>query len=90
MSAEAARRSRMLSLGEVVDRYLSVAQFGKPIALSAFRLSREETQILFSSLDEDYHINRFLRFSNVEGNSYIVSGSVVTHVSIDEGIQSLL
>lgn len=81
----------MLSLREVVDRYLAVAgKFGQPVALSAFQLSPGEIQTLFSILDEDYHFSRFLHFSNLAGEAYVISGASVTHLSIDPGIQSML
>ena len=81
----------MLNLREVVDRYLAAAgKFGQPVALSAFGLSAAEVQALFSILDEDYHLSRFLHFSNVQGEAYVVSGSRVTHLAIDSGIESML
>ena len=81
----------MLSLREVVDRYLAVAdKFGQPMALSAFQLSRAEIQALFNVLDEDYHLSRFLHFSHIEGEAYKISGARVTHLSIDSGIESML
>ncbi|HKI12291.1 MAG TPA: hypothetical protein VKA02_09260 [Candidatus Acidoferrum sp.] len=81
----------MLSLREVVDRYLAVARkFGDPVALSAFQLSPAETQTLFNVLDEDYHLSRFLHFSHIAGEAYVISGASVTHLSIDPGIQSIL
>jgi hypothetical protein len=81
----------MLSLREVVDRYLTAAgKFNKPVALSAFQLSPTEIQALFNVLDEDYHLSRFLHFSHIAGESYVISGARVTHLSIDSGIQSML
>ena len=81
----------MLSLQEVVDRYLAAAgKFGEPVALSAFQLSPGEIRSLFNVIDEDYHLSRFLHFSNVEGETYLISGARVTHFSIDSGIQSML
>jgi len=81
----------MLSLREVVERYRAAApDFGAPVALSVFALSKEETEKLFDGLDEDYHISRFLHFSDGQGTRYWVSGSEVTHVAIDGEIQSLL
>jgi len=81
----------MLTLREIVDRYLTVAgSFGQPVALSAFHLSPAEIQALFSILDEDYHLSRFLHFSNVAGETYIISGEAVTHLSIDPTIKSIL
>ena len=81
----------MLTLKEVVDRYASLAKsFGEPVVLSAFQLSTEETSRLFTALDEDYHISRFLHFSRHEGQSYLIDGEVETHVAIDAAISSVL
>jgi hypothetical protein len=81
----------MLSLKEVVDRYQALAgSTGASVLLSAFGLSPQETSRLFSALDEDYHISRFLHFSCAKGQRYHVAGEDVTHVSIDPGISSLL
>ena len=81
----------MLSLREVVDRYLALAgKFGQPVALSAFQMNPAEIEALFNVLDEDYHLSRFLHFSNIEGEAYVISGASVTHLSIDSGIQSML
>ena len=81
----------MLSLREVVNRYLAFAgKYGQPVALPAFQLSPAEIQALFNVLDEDYHLSRFLHFSHVAGEAYLISGARVTHVSIDSGIQSML
>ena len=80
----------MLSLREVVDRYLAVAgKFGQPVALAAFQLNPTEIQTLFNVLDEDYHLSRFLHFSNIAGEAYVISGASATHLSIDPGIQSM-
>jgi hypothetical protein len=81
----------MLSLKEVVDLYNVLAsQAPEPVPLSAFQLSPNETSRLFSSLDEDYHISRFLQFSCAAGQRYTVAGEEVTHVAIDPAISSLL
>jgi len=81
----------MLSLREVVDRYLAVARsFGQPVALSAFQLSPAEIQSLFSMLDEDYHLSRFFHFRNDSGESFEINGFPQTHVSIDAEIQTVL
>ncbi len=81
----------MLSLKEVVDRYAALAkQWGDPVALAAFSLTPEETAKLFNSLDEDYHISRFLTFSTGEGPTYQVSRHPVTHFRLDAEIHTLL
>src|SRR5262249_2431300 len=59
MAAEP-RRAPMMSLQELVEKYKSLAgEFGKSAPLSAFALTRPETEALFSGYDEDYHISRF-------------------------------
>jgi hypothetical protein len=81
----------MMNLHELVERYASLAgSFGNPVALSAFGLGTEETQNFFSSLDEDYHISRFLHFSCSKGQKYVVSAEPVTHLAIDPAIYSIL
>jgi hypothetical protein len=91
MSGKAARRAPMISLREVVERYATLAgNFGEPVALAAFGLSPEETAGLFSSLDEDYHISRFLHFARSTGPHFLISGERVTHIAIDPAIYSLL
>jgi hypothetical protein len=80
----------MLSLKEVVDRYSSLAkQWGDPVPLEAFGLGPEETIKLFTSLDEDYHISRFVNFSFDRGRLYLISGNPSTHIRIDASIRDL-
>ena len=91
MSANAARRAPIMNLREVVERYATLAKsFGDAVALSEFALAAEETQNLFSSFDEDYHISRFLHFSRSQGKSYVISEEAVTHIAIDPAIYSIL
>jgi len=91
MSSEATRHAPMMPLRELVDRYLSVAvTFGISAALASFALSNAETERLFSSYDEDYHISRFFHFSQAAGAHYSINGFPATHVAIDAEIQSIL
>jgi hypothetical protein len=91
MPSEGIRRARMLPLREVVDRYLSTAsRFNTPVALSAFTLSEAETETLFSTYEEDYHISRFLHFTRESGKTFSINGFPATHVSIDAEIETLL
>ena len=91
MSSEASRGAPMMPLRELVDRYLSAtAGFGIPMALSSFPLSSAETERLFSSYEEDYHISRFLHFSQDAGAPFSINGFPATHVAIDAEIQSIL
>jgi hypothetical protein len=58
--------------------------------LAAFQLSAPETERLFSSYDEDYHISRFFHFTESAGTRYSINGIPVTHVSLDAEIESIL
>ena len=81
----------MMTLRELVDRYLSAAvSFGVPVALSSFALSHSETERLFSGYDEDYHISRFFHFSREAGQPFSINGFPATHIAIDVEIQSIL
>jgi hypothetical protein len=81
----------MLNLKEVVDRYSALAkQTGEPVPLESFALDPEETIKLFTSLDEDYHISRFVKFSFDSGRLYLISGNPSTHIQIDAAIRELL
>lgn len=81
----------MMSLRELVERYSSIApRFGVPVALSAFALGQVETERIFSSFDEDYHISRFFHFSQDAGTPFAINGIPATHVAIDTEIQSIL
>ncbi len=91
MSSEAARRAPMMPLQDLVARYHSLAgEFGRPVALPAFQLSAAETERLFSSYDEDYHISRFFHFSEDQGEKFLINGIPATHVSVDPEIESIL
>jgi len=80
-----------MTLKMVVERYNAVAgRPGIPVALGEFGLSQNETEELFTALDEDYHISRHLHFSKAEGLAYQISGEKVTHVAMDATITNLL
>jgi hypothetical protein len=84
-------RNAKLELKQIVQKYLAVAgSYGKPIALSALGFSAEEIEAAFGTLDEDYHISRFLHFQCSAGANYQINGFPQTHVSIDAEIQSIL
>jgi len=85
-----------MNLRETVDKYLDLAgDFDHAVALSAFGLSREETEKLFSAFDEDYHISRYLHLSNQSSETPTattcqINGFPHTHVSIDAEIAEIL
>jgi hypothetical protein len=81
-----------MRLKEMVARYLELAgEFGKPVPLASFGLDRQEAERLFSALDEDYHISRFLHFSTASGAApYTINGFQHSHISIDAEMQESL
>ena len=79
-----------MELRQIVDKYLAAGGYGAPVPLAAFGLSHEETEKLFSALDEDYQISRFFHFSQLEGTSYSINGFPQTHLAIDSAIQTIL
>jgi len=40
--------------------------------------------------EEDYHIGRFLHFSDAGDRAYSINGQRATHVAIDEEITTIL
>jgi hypothetical protein len=80
-----------MRLREAVEKYKAMADgYGRPVALSAFGLSRAETEKLFGELEEDYQISRFFHFSKQGGEAYAIDGFPQTHISIDAEIESAL
>jgi hypothetical protein len=80
-----------MTLHQLVDRYWAlVSEFGQPVPLSSFRLSSAETEHLFSSFDEDYHISRFFHFTEASGEKFFINGVPATHVSLDGEIETIL
>ena len=91
MSSEGTGRAPMLPLRELVERYRALAgDFGTPVALTAFGLTRADTELFFSGYDEDYHISRFFHFSEMDGMTFTINGEPVTHVALDAEIESIL
>jgi len=91
--ANAARpgASGVNELRQLVERYLLLAgQFGRAVSLETFALSAEETARLFSALDEDYQISRYLKFSRQGGTEFSINGFPQTHVAFDEAILDVL
>jgi len=80
-----------MQLHDVVEKYSAAAgEFGQPVALARFGLSRDETERLFSSLDEDYHISRYFHFTNADGAAFTINDFPYTHVAIDAAILEIL
>ena len=86
-----------MNLRELVEKYRALAGgFGRPLPLAAFGLARPEAERLFGALDEDYLINRFLRFSldpaleHAPEKTYQINGFAQSHLSMDAGIERIL
>ena len=89
--AAARRLEQPMTLRELVQKYLAIAGgFAFLAPLADFGLDRGEAERIFSAYDEDYHISRFLHFSEVSGPAFLINGFEQTHISIDEEIQSIL
>jgi hypothetical protein len=81
-----------MQLRDLIEKYRTLAGgFGKAVPLESLGLNREETERLFSSLDEDYHISRYFHLSKLSGaTAYTINGFPHSHVSIDAEIQTTL
>jgi len=90
MAAEP-RRAPIMTLHQLVAKYQSLAGgFGVAVPLSAFGLSKAETEQLLTDYDEDYHISRFFDFTETEGEKYHIDGVPATHLAIDAEISKIL
>ncbi len=90
-----------MNLANAVKRYLEVAGgFERPMHLSAFGLSKPETEKTISVWDEDYQISRFMLLAREreetlskfppEARVYFINGFECTHVTFRADIQKLL
>ena len=83
-----------MELAELVNKYLAAAgEYGKSVPLSSLGLPKQQLEEAFGTLDEDYHISRFLHFACAGANDeirYEIGGFPQTHVSIDAEVQSIL
>jgi len=82
----------LTTLHDVVKRYRALAgEFGRPLALGEFALTRAQTESLFSVFDEDYHISRFFHFTLDRAfQPYQINGFPQSHVSLDAEVETLL
>jgi hypothetical protein len=80
-----------MTLREIVEKYLAIAGgFAYLAPLAEFGLERKEIERIFGAFDEDYHISRFLHFSQISGPAFSINGFEQTHISIDQEIQDIL
>jgi hypothetical protein len=94
LGTQRSRGGPTLTLREVVERYRALAGgFGRPVALSAFGLAREDAEQLFGAFDEDYHISRFFHFTldpTAKDQSFSINSFPQSHVSLDAEIETIL
>lgn len=90
-----------MELSALVKKYLELGGgFDRPVHLSAFGLARLDAEKLFSALDEDYQISRYMLLSRERDAAlaslpqgarvYLINGYEVSHVTFDPAIQKLL
>jgi hypothetical protein len=80
-----------MTLRELVEKYLAVAGgFSFLAPLVDFGMERQEVERVFGAFDEDYHISRYIHFTQVSGPAYKINGFEQTHVSMDEEIRTIL
>ena len=86
-----------MTLAEVVGKYRALAgTFGAPVALSDFGFTPAETERVFGSFDEDYHISRFFHFTldpafeKLPGRIFQINAFAQSHVSLDAEITTIL
>lgn len=81
-----------MELRPVVERYLKLAgEFGRPVALEQFELTRSEVERLFSVWDEDYHISRYLHLTRQAGAAeFTINGFAYTHAAFEDGVLKIL
>jgi hypothetical protein len=90
-----------MNLATAIERYLEAGGgFDRAVHLSAFGLSKSETEKIFSAWDEDYQISRYMLPSRerdevlasypAEVRVYLINGFECSHVSFHADIQKLL
>ena len=88
-----------MDLKAAVARYLEVVgDFGRPMPLTAFGLSREATETMVSAWEEDYQLHRHLELIPAAGgpgsqpseSAFVVAGMAYTAVVFRASIRSVI
>ena len=90
-----------MTLRELVARYRELAGgYGRPVHLSEFGLSKEETEREFSAYEEDYQISRFFRLTRAPDDEnrprpggarlYTINGFDYSHIAILPEVEEIL
>lgn len=88
-----------MNLRAAVEKYREVVgEFGQPMPLTEFGLSREATEAMVSAWEEDYQLHRHLELIPASGgrpesaaeSSYIVGGLAYTGVVFRSSIRDVI
>ena len=84
-----------MNLKAAVGKYLEVVgEFGRPMSLAEFGLSREATEAMVSSWQEDYQLHRHLELIPAAGpaseSAYVVGELAYTGVVFRPSIRDVL
>ena len=85
-----------MDLKAAVARYLEVAgDFGRPMPLTAFGLSREATETMVSAWEEDYQLHRHLELIPAAGgqsseSAFVVAGLAYSAIVFRASIRSVI
>ena len=88
-----------MDLKTAVAKYLEVVgEFGRPMPLSEFGLSREATEGMVSAWEEDYQLHRHLELIPVTGgpagetseSAFVVAGLAYSAVVFRSSIRSVI
>jgi len=84
-----------MNLKTAVEKYLEVVgEFGKPMPLADFGLSREATEAMVAAWEEDYQLHRHLELIPAAGlaseSAYVVSGLAYSGVVFRPSIRDVL
>ena len=88
-----------MDLKAAVGKYLEVAgEFGRPMALAQFGLSREATEAMVAAWEEDYQLHRYLELIPASEDpsgatlpsAYVVAGLAYTAVVFRSSIRDVI
>lgn len=83
-----------MNLKAAVEKYLEVVgEFGRPMSLAEFGLSREATEAMVSAWEEDYQLHRHLELIPAAGSvleaAYVVGELAYTAVVFRPSIRDV-
>ena len=85
---------RIMNLKAAVEKYLEVVgEFGRPMSLAEFGLSREATEAMVAAWEEDYQLHRHLELILAAGSAsasgYVIGELVYTSVVFHPSIRDV-